>query len=434
MSKPKVTVFWFRRDLRLHDNHGLYQALSGQYPVLPVFVFDREILSAISDPYDKRMDFIHQTLEKMNRDLQKVGASIMEIHARPVDAFKQICAGFDVQNVFANHDYEPYARKRDELVGDFLKVNGIPFFTLKDQVIFEKSEIMKNDGRPYQVYTPYVRSWKKKLQESELPHYPSEQFLHKFLKMPPQDLPKLKDPGFSDWAPAIPPEVPDIKKITSYHATRDFPGSDGTLRTGIHLRFGTASIRQMVRLGQQWNVQWLNQLIWREFFIMILYHYPQVVTENFNKKYDRFRWRNDEGEFHRWCRGETGYLLVDAGMRELLETGYMHNRVRMVAAGFLTKHLLIDWRWGEAWFAEKLLDYELASNNGNWQWVAGSGCDAAPYFRIFNPVIQAEKFDPERQYIGKWLKKDDISNSRPMIDHAFARKRAIAAYKELVSG
>src|SRR5690606_1162321 len=294
-------------------------------------------------------------------------------------------------------DYEPYAIERDTQIHDFLQQKNISFITFKDQVIFEKSEVMKPDGTPYTVFTPYSKKWKQKYLSNKPSFLASENYLYNFLQNVTYPFPSLSAIGFEDAGMNIPELDIGVGTIKNYNETRNIPVL-GTSFVGIHLRFGTVSIRHMVELANKLNEQWLNELIWREFFMMILFHFPHVANQSFRKKYDHIQWRNNEAEFELWCKGETGYPIVDAGMRQLNETGWMHNRVRLVVASFLTKHLLIDWRWGEAYFAEKLLDYELASNNGNWQWAAGSGCDAAPYFRIFNPAEQTRKFDPELKY------------------------------------
>ncbi len=425
-----VTVFWFRRDLRLNDNHGLYKALKNSDVVLPVFIFDKEILEQLENRKDKRVSFIHQTLKNINDELLKQSSSLYILHDSPLEAFKTICKAYDVKEVFTNHDYEPYAIARDTEIGKFFTSKKINFQTFKDQVIFEKSEVMKSDGTPYTIFTPYSKVWKEKFNQESQQLFPSEVFISNFLKTKPLHFPTLKEIGFEETKMNIPSIEVDKKIIRNYHETRNLPAVDGTSKLSVHLRFGTVSIRQLAQMAISLNDQWLNELIWREFFMMILFHFPEVVTKSFKKKYDNIQWRNNEKEFELWCNGETGYPIVDAGMRELNETGLMHNRVRMVVASFLIKHLLIDWRWGESYFAEKLLDYELSSNNGNWQWSAGCGCDAAPYFRIFNPDEQTKRFDPEHQYINLWVKEILSGNyNKPMVEHRFARDRALKVFK-----
>jgi deoxyribodipyrimidine photo-lyase len=417
-----VSVFWFRRDLRLHDNHGLFRALKSGDPVLPIFIFDKEIIGHLSDKEDSRL----------KEELEKEGSSILVLHQKPLDAFKEICNEYDVKNVFTNHDYEPYAIARDEEVGKWLAKKHIGFQSFKDQVVFERSEVMKGDGTPYTVFTPYSRIWKMKFREQGITLHPSEKLKAKFLRTDPLPFPELKDIGFKTSSIRVPGPSLDKKIVENYDETRNIPSISGTTRLSVHLRFGTVSVRKLAKFAAETNEVWLNELIWREFFMMILFHFPHVVKESFKKKYDKIKWRNNEEEFEKWCKGETGYPIVDAGMRELNQTGFMHNRVRMVVASFLTKHLLIDWRWGEAYFAEKLLDYELSSNNGNWQWAAGCGCDAAPYFRVFNPSEQTKKFDPELKYITRWVGDMKQYDLMPVVQHEFARKRALEVYKKAV--
>jgi len=425
----EINIFWFRRDLRLQDNAGLYQALCGKRPVLPIFIFDTKILDQLEDKKDRRVAFIHQSLRNINDMLNAQQSSLLVLHDEPVKAFERVCAQFKVREVFTNRDYEPYAIRRDESIQKFLAERDILFHTYKDQVIFEQSEVMKADGTPYTVFTPFSRAWKQKLNEEPIHFFPSEKKLDNLLKTKPFDFPSLKQIGFED----ISFDVAEIniskELITHYVDTRNIPSLQGTSRVSVSLRFGTVSVRRLVAVAQELNDQWLNELIWREFFMMILFHFPKVVDHNFKPKYDAIRWSNNEHEFDLWCKGETGYPMVDAGMRQLNETGWMHNRVRMVVAGFLCKHLLIDWRWGEAYFAEKLIDYELSSNNGNWQWAAGTGCDAAPYFRIFNPSEQIKKFDPKLIYIKQWIKDFRPGYLPEIVNHEFARKRALQVYK-----
>ena len=432
MDKKVVSIFWFRRDLRLEDNVGLQLALKSAFPVLPVFIFDRNILDKLSTA-DRRASFIYDTIEKLKAQLETLGCSLYTIYKTPIEAFRILCAEFDVREVFTNHDYEPYAKERDGAIAELLNVNHIPFTTCKDQVIFEKDEIVKGDGKPYTVFTPYSIKWKQKFYSQKLNEYEPVDISPLLLKVAPFPLPTLEAMGFTKASSLIPPPTLDEKLIANYDQTRDIPSLNGTSKLGVHLRFGTISIRKAVQMASNLNGTWLNELIWREFFMMILFHYPHVVSSCFKSKYERIPWRNNEEEFERWCKGETGYPIVDAGMRELNTTGFMHNRVRMVVAGFLTKHLLIDWRWGEAYFAERLMDYELASNNGNWQWAAGCGCDAAPYFRIFNPHAQTTKFDPKGIYIRKWIDDFDNYHIPLIIEHDVARKRALAVFSKALN-
>lgn len=419
-----VTVFWFRRDLRLEDNHALHRAVNGGYPVLPVFIFDAEIIAELPVD-DARISFIHETLSRINSRLLEHGSAVFCVKDKPLAAWKKITKKFNVQAVYANVDYEPYAIKRDRSVRNFLDTRGIPFRFFKDQVIFEKKEVLKSDGQPYTVYTPYRKKWMEVFQTERSYPYPVTD-MDAFAKLQ-YPFPGLKELGFRKSGIKVPSYRFD--GIAKYAEDRNLPAIDGTSRLGPHLRFGTIGIRSLVEKIKSYPV-FLGELIWREFFMQILYHFPHVVDQNFRSKYDGIAWRNDEEEFEKWKVGETGYPMVDAGMRELNTTGFMHNRVRMIVGSFLCKHLLIDWKWGEAYFAEKLLDYELSSNNGNWQWVAGTGCDAAPYFRVFNPYEQQKKFDPDMKYIKKWVREfESPAYPEPMVEHKFARERAIETYK-----
>ncbi len=425
----KIVIHWFRRDLRLNDNTALYHALRSGFPVLPVFLFDRNILDGLK-PDDRRVSFIYNTLCDLDTFLRKHHSALSILSGTPEQAFKTLIEKFDIAAVYTNRDYEPYATNRDSAIAALLRQNNIPFFDYKDQVIFERLEISKPDSGPYTIYTPYANRWKQFLNREEIRSYPSQHHLSSLYRISGLSMPGLQQIGFRHCDPGV--FHPDIGEslLAAYSTNRNLPYLRGTNHIGTHLRFGLLSIRELVKLAARTNEQWLNELIWREFFMMILANYPEVENSSFRSQYDRIRWRNNEREFVAWCKGETGYPIVDAGMRQLNEIGWMHNRVRMITASFLCKHLLTDWRWGEAYFAEKLLDYELASNNGNWQWAAGSGCDAAPYFRIFNPEIQTRKFDPGMLYIRTWIKDFDRGYShKPIVDHQFARQRALEAYK-----
>jgi deoxyribodipyrimidine photo-lyase len=423
-----TTVFWFRRDLRLTDNAGLYYALR-QGNVLPIFIFDNQILKKLDDKGDKRVQFIHHTLANLKIQLEEIGSSLLVLHGNPVELFKKI----NPQAIYTNHDYESYARKRDEQVATILKKKDCILTTYKDQVIFEKGEVTKDDESPYTIFTPFSKKWKAKLTTFYYKSYPTEKYYASFKKCNPLPFPSLAEIGFNETDVKFPERSIKQSIIEHYHNTRDFPAQPGTTRLSVHLRFGTVSIRKLVQIALKKNSMWLNELIWREFYHMILWHFPNV-EKSFKPKYDRIQWRNNDQEFKAWCEGKTGYPIVDAGMRELNETGFMHNRVRMITASFLTKHLLIDWRWGEAYFAKKLLDFDLAANNGGWQWAAGSGCDAAPYFRVFNPYLQTKKFDPELKYIKKWVPEYDSSAyPKPIVDHEFSRKRVLKVYKEALN-
>ncbi|MEY3597967.1 MAG: hypothetical protein RL521_389 [Bacteroidota bacterium] len=428
--KPKIVIHWFRRDLRLQDNAALSEAANSEFPILPVFIFDLNILDQLEDRTDRRVQFIHDALNKMDIQLKKLGSGIHFFYTRPEEAWKKLIAEYDIQAVFFNRDYEPYARERDMAVFQMLQDNNIPLHTSKDHVIFEKNEVTKDDGKPYTVYTPYSRKWKARLEQFPITIHP-EVANNRWLTLDSSPIPSLESMGFTKTECKFPSIDLNEKIIAQYHDTRDIPSIEGTSKISLHLRFGTISIRECVRAGLDKNEKWLNELIWRDFYQMILFHFPHSANSAFKPQYDRIVWRNNEEEFKSWCEGKTGYPIVDAGMRELNTTGHMHNRVRMVVASFLTKHLLIDWRWGERYFAQKLLDFELASNVGGWQWAAGSGCDAAPYFRIFNPYNQTEKFDKEERYIQRWVPEYKSSTyPKPIVEHAVARDRCLKTYKE----
>ena len=431
----KVNIFWFRRDLRLHDNAGLYHALREKYPTIPVFIFDKIILDQLEEKEDKRVEFIRDALIELQEKLEKKESSLEVYYGTPEEVFKKLIKEYDIQTVFTNHDYEPYAIERDELIKDLLVKNNIGFKTYKDQVIFEKDEVLKDDGNPYTIYTPYSRKWKATLTDFYIKSYPLEKYDKNFFKQHPRRIPSLASVGFKQTEKKFPSKNPGEQLIKQYDKTRNFPATEGTSRLGIHLRFGTISIRKLVAKAEELNATFLNELIWREFYMSILWHFPRVGRHKaFKPEYDSIKWRNNEDEFTKWCNGQTGYPIVDAGMRQLNKTGYMHNRVRMIVGSFLCKDLLIDWRWGEAYFAEKLLDFDLAANNGGWQWVAGSGCDAASYFRIFNLELQTKKFDKDLKYIKQWVPEfQEFNYPIPIVEHSSARERCLQVYKEAVS-
>lgn len=429
--KSKVVLFWFRRDLRLEDNVGLFNALESGFPVLPLFIFDPAILNQLEDKKDRRVDYIHQALTSINDDLKALGSRLHTYHEKPLEVFKKLANDFDIQAVYCNRDYEPQAIQRDVSIYNYFQNIKIPLKTFKDQVIFDKNDILKKDEKPYTVYTPYANKWKATLEAKD--YVPLEMNFKHFYRETHEQVLTMEVIGFEKTdlifeKPKLNAEIIDV-----YNENRDFPAKNGTTKLGIALRFGTISVRKCVAFALEHNEVWLSELIWREFFMQILYHFPKVVHRSFKQKYDFIQWRNDEKEFQLWCDGKTGYPIVDAGMRELNATGYMHNRVRMVVASFLCKHLLIEWHWGEAYFASKLNDYDLAANNGNWQWAAGSGCDAAPYFRVFNPTLQTEKFDKDLKYIQKWVPELKTNKyPKPMVEHSFARDRALKVYAEAV--
>ena len=427
--KPSVSLFWFRRDLRLQDNAGLYYALKHKNQVVPIFIFDTNILNELEDRCDRRVEFIHRALTDIQKQLIKFGSTLDVRIGKPFDIITELINEYSVTDVFANHDYEPYARERDAVIHTLLQKKGILFNTYKDQVLLEKNEVVKDDDQPYSVFTPYSRKWKAVLTPYHLKSYPNKKYFHNFYRQSAKNIPDLKQVGFEPVTVRFPDNEWHGPIIRHYKQQRDIPSIRGTSRLGVHLRFGTISIRTLADEAGALNETFLNELIWREFYQMILWHHPRLVDKSFKPEYDKIQWRNHKREFDAWCNGQTGYPIVDAGMRELNETGFMHNRVRMITASFLTKHLLVDWRWGEAYFAKKLLDYDLAANNGGWQWAAGSGCDAAPYFRVFNPYLQTKKFDPEFKYIRNWVPEfEQLNYPKPIVEHDFARKRCLEVY------
>ena len=431
-----IAIFWHRRDLRLEDNHGLFQALQGRFPVLPLFIFDRNILDDLEDRDDARVTFIHDQLRRLLSEYRAQGGDLLVEYGFPLETWEKLLQTYPIKAVYTNRDYEPYAKERDRSVAVLLQNHGIPLYTFKDHVVFEYDEVLKDDKSPYTVFTPYSRRWKARLEEYGIPSFPSQNHAENlYKKLVTNDILPLDSIGFVRSPIVFPPQTVSQSLIKNYGNTRDFPAIEGTSRLGIHFRFGTVSIREKVSKALGLSETYLNELIWRDFYSMILAHFPYVVGRPFKKPYENIEWRNDPAEFQAWCEGRTGYPIVDAGMRELNATGYMHNRVRMITASFLTKHLLIDWRWGEAWFARKLLDFDLASNNGGWQWAAGCGTDAAPYFRVFNPIAQQEKFDPDLQYVRRWAPEyGTAAYPGPIVDHKWARERCIEVYKKGLGG
>jgi deoxyribodipyrimidine photo-lyase len=430
--KAAVNIMWFRRDLRLADNAALFHALKGGKPVLPVFIFDRNILDDLEDKHDRRVTFIHHALSAMQSQLCAIGSSLEVYYGYPGEVFRRLIDKYQVSAVYTNHDYEQYAIDRDEAIMRLPETNGIIFRTFKDQVIFEKNEVVKDDGKPYTVFTPYSKKWKAKLDEFYLRSYPTEKYFSHLYRQEAVAVPSLASIGFEEAPDEFPQHELREDLVKRYDKQRNFPSVNGTSRLSVHLRFGTISIRWLAREATKLSEVFLNELVWRDFYQMVLWQMPHVRKGDACKPaYDRIEWRNNETEFDAWCNGMTGYPLVDAGMRELNATGFMHNRVRMITASFLCKHLLIDWRWGETYFAKKLLDYDFAANNGGWQWCAGSGCDAAPYFRIFSPKAQAEKFDKHLEYTRKWIPElDSADYPQPIVDHESARKRCLEVYKK----
>ena len=429
--KTEITLFWLRRDLRLEDNAGLYHALKENKNVLPLFIFDSTILKHLPKN-DARVLFIHNTLADMQNQLQKKKSDLLVEHGDPLTIFQKLIKDYAVKSVYTNHDYEPTGTERDEAVGKLLDAKGIPFKSFKDQCIFEKKEVLSQSQTTYTVFTPYKKKWLSQLTPFYLKPYPTEKYDAHFLLVKEKlKLPALEQLGFEDYDFQFPPFKKLDSILKTYAEKRDFPALDATSRLGLHLRFGTISPRFLAAQAQKHSDVWLSELIWRDFFMQILWHFPRVTSQSFRPQYDKINWRKDPSDFKKWCEGKTGYPLVDAGMRELNQTGFMHNRVRMVTASFLTKHLLIYWLEGERYFAEKLLDYDLSANNGNWQWAAGTGCDAAPYFRIFNPEAQMKKFDLKLEYVKKWVPEYGTKDyPRPMVEHVFARDRALTEFKK----
>jgi deoxyribodipyrimidine photo-lyase len=431
--KTIINIFWFRRDLRLDDNCGLFHALQSDKKILPIFIFDKDILHKLPKD-DARVTFLHQELENINNQLLKVNSELSVFHGKPLEILEKLSEQYTIETIFTNHDYEPYAIQRDLEIKEFLTSREIHFETYKDQVIFERNEIVKKDGTAYKVYTPFSKKWIEAFKFKGLQFFPSEENLENLIKSKNHPLLTLEEIGFIKSSIKVESYTVSTKLIDNYEETRNFPAKDSTSKLGTHLRFGTVSIRKIVdKASKSNNITFLKELIWREFFMQILWHFPHTAKDSFKPQYDRIIWRNNEEEFKAWCKGETGYPLVDAGMRELNQTGFMHNRVRMLVGSFLCKHLLIDWRWGEAYFGEKLHDYEQSSNIGNWQWVAGTGVDAAPYFRIFNPTTQILKFDKDLNYIKKWVPDfQELTYSTPIVEHKFARERCLNVYKEAI--
>ena len=428
-----MVIFWFRRDLRLDDNHALFKALKSGYDVLPIFIFDSNITNKLNQN-DHRLNYINNVLDGLNKRLSENKKKIYIYKGNPIEIISKLIIKLKIKEIYLNKDYEPYARDRDDKIEKLCVANNVSYNSFKDHVIFEEDQIVKKDGTPYVVYTPYSRKWIEKFQSNQLDSYPSELNLDCFV-----DSDKIREVNYlMDFEKnIISPKTYNLNKdlIDKYEETRNFPALDSTSRIGVNLRFGTVSTRKIVKTSsQRSNNTFLKELIWREFFIQILWHFPHTTEKSFKDKYERIEWRNDMDDFKLWCDGKTGYPIVDAGMNQLNKTGFMHNRLRMVVGSFLCKHLLIDWRLGEKYFADKLFDYEQASNVGNWQWVAGCGVDAAPYFRIFNPEEQQKKFDKELQFIKKWIPNYDKDNYiNKIVDHKFARERCLNTYKKALN-
>ena len=437
-TSSSVSLFWFRRDLRLTDNAGLYHALKRDTPVLPLFIFDKTILDELKDKKARRVEFIYLQIQAMKAQLESMGSSLLVLYGKPEKLYQQLFEQMTVEAIYTNRDYEPYAKERDARIAALCKQEAISFLDFKDQVIFDRDEIQKNSGGPYSVYTPYKKKWLAKLNIEETDFfvraYPTEKYTENYVAIDPLDMPTLGDMGFEPCEDSFPEQKVSDTLLEKYGEQRDYPAEEGTSQLSVHFRFGTVSIREKAVRGLEHSDVWLSELIWRDFYQQVLDHWPHEATENYHKKYDQVRWENNEDHFKAWCEGRTGYPLVDAAMHQLNTINWMHNRLRMVTASFLTKHLLIDWRWGERYFAEKLLDYDMASNVGGWQWAAGTGVDASPYFRVFNPESQLKKFDPKKRFVKKWLPDYGTdAYPEPIVEHAWARERAIARFKEGLS-
>lgn len=429
--KRYLSIFLYRRDLRIQDNNGLFKAFQFNKTLRPIFIFDTNILDDLHEKKDRRISFIQEELKELRAAYNRLGSDLWVYHGNPEEIFDKMLRIHPIANVFTNEDFEPYGIARDNAIKSICTKYQVQFHSFTDHTIFHPNKILKDDGTPYQVFSAYKRKWLKLFEHTELETYNSAP-LFSYLQhcgIGPKEI-SVEQLGFERTPHHIPDAVLDRNVVRNYHKTRDIPSLNGTSQLGVHLRFGTLSIREVVKFASEHNEVFLSELIWREFFIMLLYHFPHTVTKSFKPKYDFIKWRNNKNEFDAWCNGETGYPIVDAGMQQLNKTGYMHNRVRMITASFLTKHLLIDWRWGEAYFAEKLNDFELASNVGNWQWAAGTGCDAAPYFRVFNPTLQQKKFDPDGHYVKKWNQNQHL---QPIVDHKFAVDRCLKAYKSALN-
>jgi deoxyribodipyrimidine photo-lyase len=429
-----IAIHWFRRDLRLQDNAALFHALQENKAVQCVFIFDTDILDKLEDENDARVTFIYQEIQRLKKELNELGGDLWVFYGKPIDIYTNLAKQHTINAIYTNRDYEPYAKKRDREIEAFLADHSIPFKSFKDHVIFEQDEIVKDDGYPYVVYTPYSKKWKAKLSAKDVESYATEDHFARLHQTDKTELITLEEMGFTASKIPFPKRQTTNGIIRNYEKNRNFPAIQGTSRLSVHFRFGTISIREKVRKAQSKSEKWLNELIWRDFYSQILHHFPRIESESFRPQYDAIQWRNNPEEFKAWCEGKTGFPIIDAGMRELNTTGFMHNRVRMIVASFLTKHLLIDWRWGEAYFARKLLDFDLASNNGGWQWASGSGVDAAPYFRIFNPHTQLTKFDKDLNYVKQWVPEYGTSAyPKEIVEHKMARERCLETYKNALN-
>ena len=450
----KTALVWLRRDLRLFDHAALYHALTSGAQVICVFIFDKAILDSLPRS-DRRVAFIHASLCELKQELNALGSDLIVRHGSATALIPRLADEFDADAVYANRDYEPDAIERDEQIEDHLSSEGKSLHLFKDQVIFERDEILNLSGLMYQVFTPYKRAWLAKLNEQALASYQIRPHLQHLKPCAVSPMPDLAQLGFD--AVSVAHLLPGMdggeqlfndfcNRIDGYHDARNFPAQKGVSYLSVHLRFGTVSIRELARtanqIGSQGAQTWLSELIWREFYQQLLWHRPELVTHTFKTEYDTLPFPNNPDYFAAWCAGQTGFPLVDAAMRQLNQTGFMHNRLRMVAASFLVKDLLIDWRWGERYFATHLNDFDLSANNGGWQWAASTGCDAQPYFRIFNPTTQSQRFDPHGQFIRRYCPELAHLNDKnihapppqenypaPLVDHATQRQAALTLFK-----
>jgi len=427
----KITIFWHRRDLRFADNAGLAAALQSGHPVLPLFIYDQTILEKLP-PDDARLTFIFDQVERLAHEAREAGGGFLARYGKTEAVFEALLKAYDVAAVYTNEDYEPYATERDAVIAKLVEKHGAEFKAFKDQVIFAKDEVLTKNGKPSKVFGAYSKAWQAKVTPDDFKPHPSARLFKKENLASPQkgdaSRPTLKEMGFErheQWTP--PAHLPPAKVVENYDQVRDLPAEKrGTTRLSVHLRFGTVSIRQLMQQAQELNNKLLNELIWRDFFMMLLWHFPNTATEAYDPKMRHLPYRDDEAQYRAWCEGRTGYPLVDAGMRQLNATGYLHNRARIATAGFLVKQLFIDWKLGEHYFSEKLLDYDMSNNVGNWQWMAGTGAVAAPWFRVYSPDSQQQQYDPDYEYVKQWVPEFGTDKyPAPIVDHKFGRERAL---------
>lgn len=429
----ETALFWFRRDLRLKDNHGLFQALKSGRPVTCIYIFDTNRLSQL-EKNDARITFIHNTLSDLKKELEEYGSTLDVRFGDPVKIFPHLIRVYNFRQVFANHDYDSYSTELDHKVRNLLMEHSIKFRSFKDHVIFEKNEIIDSKNEPYVTFDPYFKKWKKSITFNKVFNYKSEFYLKNLFNMSPIEFPTINQIGFEKSKIEFNSPSLSLSTIKNYDKTKTFPGiKNGTSRIGIHLRYGTISVRECVNFALSHNDSWLTELIWRDFYNQILFHFPHIENSSFKKSYDKIKWENNEELFQKWCEGNTGYPLVDAGMRELKNTGYMHSQIRIIVSSFLCKNLRIDWRWGERYFSKHLLDFDLASNIGGWQGAAGSGVESTPYFQVSNPLKQTHSFDPQLTYIKKWVPEfKNPDYPKPIVDFIESREICFKMYKKAI--